>query len=239
MIVPYPAGGPTDTLARILRRAHEDLARPADHHRERQPAPAGSIGGRAGARAPRPTATRSASATGARTSCSAPRSIAQLRRADATSSRSRCWPSNPICDRGAQGPAAEEPDRIDRLAEGADRQGHRSARSASAAPRDVTGVVLPAGHRHAIPVRAVPRRRRRSMQDLVAGHIDHRCSAWLRRAVRKCAAGTIKAYAFITAWATALLGRPGNSHGRRGRAAGLLHLRCGTRWWAPTDTPRI
>jgi len=68
MIVPYPAGGPTDTLARIL----------SDHMKsslgqsviiENIAGGGGSLGA---SRAPRPTATRSASVTGTRTWCTAP-----------------------------------------------------------------------------------------------------------------------------------------------------------------------
>ena len=68
MIVPSPAGGPTDTLARIL----------AEHMKTSlgQPIIIENVSGAGGKhrrwrgwRAPPPTATRSASATGTRTSC--------------------------------------------------------------------------------------------------------------------------------------------------------------------------
>ena len=81
MVVPFAAGGPTDTLARILaeRDARRRSARPiiVENVDRRRRAPSAS----AASRARRPTATRSASATGARTSSTA-RSTAAIRSAE-------------------------------------------------------------------------------------------------------------------------------------------------------------
>jgi hypothetical protein len=66
MVVGYAVGGPTDTIARIMaERMKVALGQPVIV--ENVTGAAGSIAG-AGSRAPRPTATRSAWATGARTS---------------------------------------------------------------------------------------------------------------------------------------------------------------------------
>ena len=62
IIVPFPAGGPTDTLARILgERMSISLGQPVSSRTSPAPAPASASRAR---RRPRPTATRSASATG-------------------------------------------------------------------------------------------------------------------------------------------------------------------------------
>ena len=44
MIVPFPPGGPVDTIGRIIGERMRALARPADHHRERAGRVGGSIG---------------------------------------------------------------------------------------------------------------------------------------------------------------------------------------------------
>ena len=78
MVVPFSAGGPTDTIARIMaermRGALGQTVIDRERHRRRRHA---SVS--AGSRARRPTATRSASGTGARMSSTA-RSTAALRR---------------------------------------------------------------------------------------------------------------------------------------------------------------
>ena len=83
--------------------------------------------------------------------------------------------------------------RTDRLAQGQPRQGVARDRGRRQRLADCRRV-LPEGHRHALPVRALSRRARPAMQDLLAGHIDLMFDQ-AANALPQVRAGNIKAYA--------------------------------------------
>ena len=154
LIVPFAAGGPTDTIARIMaERMRQSLGQPVII--ENVPAPRAASAS-AGSPAPRPMATRSASATGhacrqRRHLCAALRPAQRFR-----AGRARLPPIRMIV--GKKGVPANDLQGSDRLAEGQPGQGiRRDSRHRHAGP--CRGHVLPEAHRHALPVRALSRRR--------------------------------------------------------------------------------
>ena len=154
VIVPYPAGGPTDTLARIL----------AEHMRARSASRSSSktSSGAAGA-----IGVGRARASGARrlhadighwnthvvlgATMNLPFDRAERLRAGGAVLITPIWL---IAEQDA---AAQGPQGTGRLAEGAIRQGHAGAVGVGGAS-DCERRILPGGHRHEVPVRAVPRR---------------------------------------------------------------------------------
>ena len=157
MIVPFPAGGPTDTLARILgERMRTSLGQTSgrrERHRRGRDASASAV-----PRKPRPTAIRSTSATGR--AMSVPARIypvahdTLLRRLRAGVAAQRLAAD----DRRQERPPAERCQGADRLAQGQSGQGVGRDRRRRQR-RACLHALLPAEDRHARPARALPRRR--------------------------------------------------------------------------------
>ena len=155
MIVPFPAGGATDTLARFLGRADAGDSRATHRHRERR--------GRRRQHRRRPRGAR------ARRRLHAEHRHLDHAYADRRPLRAVLRPvegsgaghpdrQRAAFDRRQEGPAGGRSERADRLAQGQSRQGvgrHRRRRRHRPSRRDF----VPEGDRHQIPVRAVSRQR--------------------------------------------------------------------------------
>ena len=172
MIVPFPAGGPTDTLGAHIVRAHAGIARPAGRGRERD---------RRGRDHRRRPCRRAAPdgytlVLGNWTSHVGPGAIYKLSYdvltdldagLDALGVAAHDRRQDRIAGEGRQG--------ADRLAQGQSRTRPRPRPSASAAPRTSASSISrprPARSSRSCPIAAA----RPAMQDLVAGQIDLMCA---------------------------------------------------------------
>ena len=159
MMVGFPPGGPTDTLARILADGMKNALGQTDRDRERSAVPAARLQP-AVSSMPIRTATRSELAIG-RAMSARRRSIRSITTSSRISSRSRCWPPRHCGSSARRRLAARRRRReLDHLGEievehESDHIRHRRHRQRRATVRHL----LRAEDRRAIAIRALSRRR--------------------------------------------------------------------------------